>query len=82
MVEQLRIDLGRKVFPSSKGKEFDRLLKCQLFEALHGKWQWKLGAPKPQQTFRKLYDRARTLKRHEKQCAASAASKSDTQFWY
>ena len=79
-VEQLGIDLqrlGRKAFPSSKGKEFDRLLKGRFFQALHVKWQRKLGAPKPQETFRELYDRARTLEQHEKQYAASAASKSD-----
>ena len=80
-VEQLGIDLqrlGRKAFPSSQGKEFDRLLKGRFFQALHVKWQRKLGAPKPQETFRELYDRARTLEQHEKQYAASAASKSDT----
>ena len=81
-VEQLGIDLqrlGRKAFPSSQGKEFDRLLKGRFFQALHVKWQRKLGAPKPQETFRELYDRARTFEQHEKQYAASAASKSDTQ---
>ena len=80
-VEQLGIDLqrlGRKVFPSSQGKEFDRLLKGRFFKALHVKWQRKLSAPKPQETFRELYDRARTLEQHEKQYAASAASKSDS----
>ena len=59
-VEQLGIDLqclGRRAFPSSQGKEFDRLLKGQFFQALHVKWQRKLGAPKPPETFRKLYDR-------------------------
>ena len=80
-VEQLGIDLqrlGRKAFPSSQGKEFDRLLKGRFFQALHVKWQRKLGTPKPQETFRELYDRARTLEQHEKQYAASAASKNDT----
>ena len=81
-VEQLGIDLqrlGRKAFPSSKGKEFDRLLKGRFFQALHVKWQRKLGAPKPQETFRELYDRARTLEQHEKQYVASATSRNDGQ---
>ena len=54
------------------------MLKGQFFQALHVKWQRKLGAPKPQETFASCYDRARTLEQHEKQYAASAASKSDT----
>ena len=53
--------LGQKAFPSSQEKEFDRMLKGRFFQALHVKWQRKLGAPKPQETFRKLYNRARTL---------------------
>ena len=65
--------------PSSQGKEFNCLLKGRIFQALHVKRQRKLSAQKPQETFRELYDRARTLEQHEKQYAASAASKSDTQ---
>ena len=55
------------------------MLKGRFFQALHVKWQRKLGAPKPQEMFRELYDRARTFEQHKKQYAASAASKSDTQ---
>ena len=54
------------------------MLKGRFFQALHVKWQRKLGAPKPQEIFRKLYNQVRTLEQHEKQYAASAASKSDT----
>ena len=54
------------------------MLKGRFFQALHVKWQRKLGTLKLQETFRKLYDRARTLEQHEKRYAASAASKSDT----
>ena len=31
------------------------------------KWQRKLGAPKPKESFEELYDRARTLERHDQQ---------------
>ena len=50
--------LGRRAFPSTEGPEFDRLLKGRFFQALHTKWQWKLGAPKPSESFSELYDRA------------------------
>ena len=33
--------------------------------------------PKPEETFAELYDRARTLKKHEKQYAASAAARAE-----
>ena len=60
-VEQLGLELqrlGRRAFPSTEGPEFDRLLKGRFFQALHTKWQWKLGAPKPSESFSELYDRA------------------------
>ena len=47
-VEQLGtdlLDLGRKAFPKAVGPEFDRILKGRFFQALHRKWQRKLGAP-------------------------------------
>jgi len=72
-VEQLGISLqqlGRKAFPSMLGKEFDRLLKGRFFQALNVKWQRKLGAPKPEETFYDLYDRARALESREKQYSA------------
>ena len=70
--------LGRKAFPSIQGKEFDRLLKGRFFQALHVKWQRKIGAPKPSETFQELYDRARVLERHEQQYIESAASRGET----
>ena len=79
-VEQLGIalqSLARKGFPQSKGREFDRLLKGRFFQALHTKWQRKLGAPKTEESFNELYDRARTLERHEQQYIATAASRAD-----
>ena len=66
-VEQLGIDildLGRKAFPKIVGTEFDRILKGRFFQALHTKWQWKLSAPKPAETFNELYERVRTYERH------------------
>ena len=65
-VEKLGLSLqklARKAFPSTTGKEFDRLLKGRFFQALHTKWQRKLGAPKPGELFSELYDRARTSDR-------------------
>ena len=80
-VEQLGIELqrlGRKAFPNANSKEFDRMLKDWFFQALHPKWQRKVGAPKTGETFNELYDRARTVERQEKQISASAAARGDT----
>ena len=69
-VEKLGICLQKlagKAFPQITGKEFDRLLRGRFFQALLPKWQRKLGAPKLGESFSELYDRARTLERHEKQ---------------
>ena len=80
-LEQLGIELqnlGRKAFPQMNEKELDRLLKGRFFQALNSKWQRKLAAPKPNETFNELYDRARTLEKHEKQISATAAIKGDT----
>ena len=77
-VEELGIclqKLCRKAFPSIGGKEFDRFLKGRFFQALLPKWQKKLGAPKSSDSFSDLYDRTRTLERHEKQFADSAAGR-------
>ncbi len=74
-VEQLGISLqqlGRKAFPSMAGKELDRLLKGRFFQALNVKWQHKLGAPRPEETFYALYDRARALESREKQYSAGS----------
>ena len=80
-IEQLGIvlqNLGRKAFPRMREEEFDRLLKGRFFQALHSKWQRKLAAPKPNETFSELYDRARTLEKHERQISATAAIRGDT----
>lgn len=71
-VEQLGLELqrlGRRAFPSAEGPELDRLLKGRFFQALHPKWQRKLGAPKPTESFSELYDRARMMEHHDKQCS-------------
>ena len=76
-VEQLGLELqrlGRKAFPSTSGRDFDRSLKGRFFQALLTKWQRKLGAPKPSETFQELYDRARTLEQHEKQYSAASVT--------
>lgn len=72
-VEELGIELqklGRKAFPTSGMKEFDRILKGRFYQALQPKWQRKLGAPKTTETFEELYARARTLERHDQQYGA------------
>ena len=74
-VEQLGLTLqtlGRRAFSSVGAKEFDCLLKGRFYQALLPKWQRKLGAPKLEESFTELYDRARMLEQHEKQYQASA----------
>ena len=81
LIEKLGIDiqkLGHKAFPTMKGKEFDRIVKGRFFQALHVKWQRKLEAPRPTESFSELYDRARMLEHHEKQYSASFAAWGDT----
>ena len=58
-------------------RQFDRMLKGRFFQALLPRWQRKLGAPKIDEKFNVLYDRACVAKRHEKQCLASAGARSD-----
>ena len=41
------------------------------------KWQRKLGAPRATESFTNLYDRARTLERHDEQLNASATTRVD-----
>ena len=59
------------------GKEWDRLLKGRFFHCLATKWQRKLDAPKPKETFEELYARARTLECHDQQFSQSAAGKNE-----
>ena len=78
-VEQLGIELqslARRAFPEAS-QEFDRLVKGRFFQALLPKWQRKLGAPRATESFSDLYDRARTLERHDKQFSASATARGD-----
>ena len=73
-VEELGVELqklGRKAFPTSGAKEFDRIIKGRFYQALLPKWQRKLGAPKATETFDELFARARTLERHEQQFASA-----------
>ena len=79
-VEEMGIKLetiARKAFPSLVCKEWDRLLKGRFFHCLATKWQRKLGAPKPNETFEELYSRARTLECHDQQFTQSAAGKNE-----
>ena len=79
-VEEMGIKLqttARKAFPSLVGKEWDRLLKGRFFHCLATKWQRKLDAPKPKETFEELYARARTLECHDQQFSQSAANKNE-----
>ena len=81
-IEQLGMDLqklGHKAFPAAEGREFDRLLKGRFYQALHPRWQRKLNAPRTDETFTQLFERARMLEHHEKQFTASAACRADTQ---
>ena len=69
-VEELGVELqklGRKAFPTSGPKEFDRMMKGTFYQSLLPKWQRKLGAPKATESFDELYARARTMERHDQQ---------------
>ena len=46
-----------------------------FFQVLLPKWQRKLGAPKIDEKFNDLYDRACVIERHEKQYLASASAR-------
>lgn len=79
-IQELGMDLqklARKAFPLMADKEFDRMLKGRFYQALLPRWQQKLNAPKPDETFGQLYERARMLEQHEKQFTASAASRGE-----
>ena len=81
-VEQLGMDLlrmARRAFPTVREDEFNRLLKGRFFQALHVKWQRKIGAPKPDESFQDLYDRARLLEQYEKQYSDSVAVRNQPQ---
>ncbi len=67
-VEKLGLDLQRlvrKAYPSMGETKFDRMLKDKFYQALLPKWQRKLGAPKLDESYTALYDRARMLEMHD-----------------
>ena len=53
------------------------MLKGRFFHGLLPKCQRKLGAPKPKESFEELYDRARTLERHDQQYSQSTEERKD-----
>ena len=76
--EQLGLELQKlahKAFLLVSGADFDRLLKGRFYSALLPKWQKKLGAPRTSERFRDLYERARTVERHEAQFQQSAVDR-------
>ena len=52
-------------------------MKGRFFQGLLPKWQRKLGAPKTDETFEDLFNRAHTVEKHDEQYNQSAADKSD-----
>ena len=69
-VEQLGLQLqkvAKRAFPTLVGKDLDRLLKGRFFQALLPKWQRRLGAPKTDESFDELFNRARTTECREQQ---------------
>ena len=79
-IERLGMDLqklGHKAFPSLEGRDLDRMLKGRFFQALHARWQRKLGAPRPDETFTQLFERARIIEQHDKQFSEAASSRTE-----
>ena len=78
-VEELGVELqklGRKAFPASSTKEFDRILKGRFYQALLPKWQRKLGAPSPSENFDELFARARVVECHDQQYNTGRSGRS------
>ena len=76
-VEALGLELqtlAKRGFPTLKGKDFDRLVKGRFFQALLPRWQRKLGAPKPDESFDELFNCACTTERREQQYCEVACS--------
>ena len=71
--------LAKRAFPVLTGKDFDRLMKGRFFQALLPCWQRNLGAPKPDESFDELFNRARTTERREQQYCEVAEERKDTQ---
>ena len=75
-IERLGMDLqklGHKAFPSLEGRDLAQMLKGRFFQALHTRWQRKLGAPRPEETFTQLFERARIIEQHDKQFSEAAS---------
>ena len=53
------------------------LIEGRFYSALLPKWQKKLGALRPSEKFNDLYERARTVERHDKQFQVSATSRTE-----
>ena len=64
--------LGWRPFPSVGAVEFDCMLMGTFYHALLPKWQKKVGAPKLEENFSELYDRAHMLEQHKNQYQAFA----------
>jgi hypothetical protein len=62
--------LQREHFPHLKGR---------FFHALLPRWQRKLGAPKVDESFDELFNRARTTERREQQYCEVAEERKDSQ---
>ena len=71
--------MARQAFSNMPVPEFNRLLKGRFFQALQVKWQRKLGAPKPEESFQDLYDRARLMEQYEKQYSDTVTVRSEGQ---
>ena len=81
-MEQLGLELQKlatRAFPLITGKDFDRLLKGRFFQALLPRWQRKLGAPKPDESFDELFARARTTERREEQYNTTMGDRNGSQ---
>ena len=81
-VEELGVELqkvGRKAFPASNPKEFDRIIKGRFYQALLPKWQRKLGAPSPLENFDELFMRARMVERHDQQYNTGRTQQGSTE---
>ena len=81
-VEQLSLELQKlatRAFPLITGKDFDRLLKGRFFQALLSRWQRKLGAPKPDESFDELFARARTTERRDEQYNTTMGDRNGSQ---
>ena len=71
--------MARQAFSNMLEPEYNQLLKGRFFQALQVKWQRKLGAPKPEESFQDLYDHARLMEQYEKQYSDTVAVCNESQ---